>query len=668
MTFQVICPGCGRRSSLDSSLVGKKLRCKGCERIFRVSGASSGSAPDPGLTRGQGVAAGGTLPGAGRARPRPRAGASDEPDSPADASWLDDGADGEEAVGPAPTALPRTRSSAGGGPSSNLLIGLGAGVAALASLVIGLAVFGGGRGPASGVNEGRPGEERQPTPGLVESVVGAVAGFGRDPADPAADYPDPGPLLPPLLPPPPLRDLSTHERQARLSIAMIDRLGGILATVHDMPTLKSAGEQLQSLGMQLGVDLRQTRLPFQATPAEDAEVLRRVAGDQRKAIERTRDESRRISGLPGLGGAGTQLIALVEQLSVPAEQALMRAENFKESAGPAPYAEVFIQLHDAADAAVFRRKLDELLEGAGDKGIQSTSQSRGDTHRASFRVWPVDDPEAFSRKIPFGKAAVKGRRIFVKAEPIPAAELAAAKADRAQGQAARDAVIESATAGPRAETGDPEPPADADDLTRALFALRSSRPGGRNEGVAALARMTPGDDRRDEVHTQLAALLADGDGFFVNGVMHAMVRWRTDETASALIKVLDRPEFGVRWEAEELLGKLGDPRAAGPLAARLKEDGLKVEPALRALGPAAEPALIALLRDPDPQVRAKSCRLLKDVGGKDALETMTTLPSDPDFGVQVAAREAMQAIRGRVGPISVPGKAGTAKGRGGKSG
>lgn len=662
MKLHTICPGCGRRSSLDSSHVGKKLRCKGCEHIFVVSAAATESVLDPDVARGQGVATGGKTSGAGRARSRSQAEAFNEPGAPVDTSWLADGADGEGAVKPAPPVPRRTRSASNGdGPSLNLLIGLGAGGVVLVSLAIGLIVHNGGRGAAPRTRVKPSGEKRQAAPGLFDQVVGSFTGSSSDPV--AADYPNPGPLPPPLLPPPPLRDLSEHERQARSAVAAIDRMAGILATVHDESSLKSVGEQLQSHAKQMSDDSRQNPPPFRPTPAEDAEVARRIADDMRKAIDRTRQESLRISRIPGLGIAGTQLLGLINRLSTPAELALKRAENFKASNGPAPYAEVYIQLHDDADTVVFQREFEELVEGESDKGIQSTVQS----HRASFRVWPVYDLEAFSQKIPRGKATVKGRRIFVKADPIPAAELAAAKEALKQSQDARSAAFEAARTSPE-EANDPQPPPDADDLTKALFALRSSRPGKRAEGVDHLARMTPSDERRDEVHKQLVALLTADDGFFVNKVMKAMVQWRTDETVPALIKVLDRSEFGVRWEAEEILGKLGDPRAAEPLAARLKEDGIKVEPALRALGSAAEPALIALLRNPDSHVRAVSCRLLKDVGGKEALETMMTLPADSDFGVQVTARDAMQTIRNRVGPISIPKKTGVTKGKSGKPG
>jgi hypothetical protein len=262
---------------------------------------------------------------------------------------------------------------------------------------------------------------------------------------------------------------------------------------------------------------------------------------------------------------------------------------------------------------------------------------------------------------------VKGRRIFVTGGPIPADELAAAKEIQQQRQDALTAAV-AAMKTPKLEDDDPRPPPDADDVTKALFALRSSRADRRKEGVAQLARITPADDRRGEVHEQLAAILGDSDGFLVNDAAKAMVQWRTDDTVPALIKLLDHSQHDVRWKTAELLGGLGDARAAEPLAARLKKEGIAVEPALRTLGPAAESALIGLLRHPEWQIRVQVCRILEDVGGKEALEAMMSLPADPEFLVQAAARDTMRAIQNRVGPIAVPGKERAATGRAGKRG
>lgn len=109
MKIQVACPECLRSAGLDSSLVGKKVRCKGCGHVFKVYEEES------------------------------------EADAAPDSSWLDDGADGETAE-PAPT-IPRG-ASAPSGPSLGLMIGLGTGGALLLSLVVGFFVFGGRRAAA----------------------------------------------------------------------------------------------------------------------------------------------------------------------------------------------------------------------------------------------------------------------------------------------------------------------------------------------------------------------------------------------------------------------------------------------------------------------------------------------------------------------------------------
>lgn len=627
MKIQVACPECLRSAGLDSSLVGKKVRCKGCGHVFKVVEDES------------------------------------EADAAPDSSWLDDGADGEAAE-PAPT-IPRGASAAGG-PPLGLMIGLGAGGALLLSLVVGFFVFGGGRAAA-------PEPNRQPEPGLFDRAVTAVTGY--DSATDPAKYPDLGPLPPPLLAPSAPRDLSAHERQSRMIIAAIDRMTGILATAHDPASLKATGERLQDESRRFTDEMRQNPPPFPLSIAERDEVARRTAGEIRQAVARLEQETKRISKLPGLDVAGIQLTGLIHELAAPLEADLRRAESAPEpQSGPPPYAEIFVQLQSADDADFFRRWLNKTLEEDGrPMGFQGSVLTQGDSPRASYRVWPVDSPQTFARQIPFSQARVEGRQIFLKAEQVPSAELAAAQdalrqveEDRERESEARAAEFRVKMGGPRDDPNDPAAPPDADELTRALFATRSSNAGKRKRGVDEILKAEPDDARRDEVHKQLAALLADPDIFFVDDVMKAMVRWRTDETAPALAKMLNHSNFAVRGESAELLGELRDPRAAEPLAARLKEDAFQAAPALKKLGPAAEPALIPRLRDPDPEVRAQACKILEVVGGKDALEAMMSLPADSNFHVQVAARNAMRAISARVGPVAPPGKNSAKKGPLGK--
>jgi HEAT repeat protein len=105
----------------------------------------------------------------------------------------------------------------------------------------------------------------------------------------------------------------------------------------------------------------------------------------------------------------------------------------------------------------------------------------------------------------------------------------------------------------------------------------------------------------------------------------------------------------VRWEVIKILGELGDARAAGPIAERLKEDDIVADPALRRLGPAAEPALIELLKSPEAILRMKACRILRVVGGKDTLEFMKSAKADPDLGVRNEAALTMKTIFARIG-------------------
>ena len=113
-----------------------------------------------------------------------------------------------------------------------------------------------------------------------------------------------------------------------------------------------------------------------------------------------------------------------------------------------------------------------------------------------------------------------------------------------------------------------------------------------------------------------------------------MAKWATPETVPALIPKVRDSRFGVRWEVIKLLGELGDARAAGAIAERLKQDDIAAEPALRKLAAAAEPALIEVLKGPDPDLRLRACRLLRVVGGEDTLTFMKSARADPDEGVQ----------------------------------
>jgi hypothetical protein len=292
----------------------------------------------------------------------------------------------------------------------------------------------------------------------------------------------------------------------------------------------------------------------------------------------------------------------------------------------------------------------EKIRALVDQGNMATIQGQFSADQsARYELWPVRDPQALADRITFGTVTrIAGREIRVAASPVTFEEITAYKARHSRRDIAKDSEIAGAKADQPLE---PQPPADADPVTRAIIGLRSSDNGKRKQAIQQLAKLTPTDDRRDEVQVALRPLLDHEDGFLVEDVITAMAAWRTLETVPALILKTTDSRFNVRWHAIETLGRLKDPRAAEAIANRLKEDGLKSEPALREMGPAAEPVVLALLRNPDPEIRRKACNILQEIGGKETLTFMTSARPDPDFGVRVAAQAAITAIGSRVGPL-----------------
>ncbi len=172
----------------------------------------------------------------------------------------------------------------------------------------------------------------------------------------------------------------------------------------------------------------------------------------------------------------------------------------------------------------------------------------------------------------------------------------------------------------------------------------------KKDGITRLRRITP-NDHLEEVVAAILPLLDHDDGFLVNDVIQTLEIWRSPQAVPKLIERANDDRFFVRKQAIKTLGKFKDARAAEPIAAHLKEDGFEAADALKAIGPAAEPALIARLTDSDSDIRRRACEILKYVGGTETLRAMKALPADPEFSVRVAANEAMKQIIQRVGPL-----------------
>ncbi len=280
----------------------------------------------------------------------------------------------------------------------------------------------------------------------------------------------------------------------------------------------------------------------------------------------------------------------------------------------------------------------------------------GDRYEQAFG--PVNDVQALALKIDFGAVKIKGARIEVNLDPKWAA-----------GVPRDSAAARTATAGGLNKADDPEVPANADGVTRSLIELKSSDPWKRRRAMDRLQR-TNADGRVNQVVAALVPQLEGDDAGLASEAAKALGVWRSPEAMTALIGRMGENRHFVRSDSIKALGKYKDVKAAQAIASVIKQDIFATEEALKAMGPTAEPAVIPQLRNPDSQVRSRACRVLAEIGGQATLVEMQSLPSDPDFGVRVAAQDAWKQIVARVGPPprNARGKAGTASGKPGGAG
>ncbi len=268
--------------------------------------------------------------------------------------------------------------------------------------------------------------------------------------------------------------------------------------------------------------------------------------------------------------------------------------------------------------------------------------------RLSIVMAPVDDAQGLASRIDFGTVTLNGDRIEVRLDPRYVARvprLPAESTPEPRTALRRDPV----------RTPDPEVPVGADSTTRSLIELKSSEVHKKKQAIDRLQRATP-DGRVDQVVQAMIPLLDDDDQFLVNDAIKVLAVWRSPEAVPALIgRTRDNRHF-VRSEAIKALGKYQDREAAEAVVSVWKEDGFAVEDALKEMGPIAEPAVIPMLRSPDPHLRRKACDVLKIIGGQETLLVMQSLPNDPDFGVRVNAQETWKAIVARVGPPPKPAR------------
>ncbi len=186
------------------------------------------------------------------------------------------------------------------------------------------------------------------------------------------------------------------------------------------------------------------------------------------------------------------------------------------------------------------------------------------------------------------------------------------------------------------------------ELRNALIDLKSADSGRKQLATATLAGAKPAEPR-SEVVSALVSALSDSNWAVRQNAARALGVWATTEAFQPLVKVLDDTQFSVRWAAIEALGGQKDFQSADALAKHMThgEDISQVGQALRAIGTPAEEAVDGLLNEKDQQTRYEACRILKDIGTKKSIPTLTTAASDADNITAMLAKDALTAIDAR---------------------
>jgi HEAT repeats/PBS lyase HEAT-like repeat len=267
-----------------------------------------------------------------------------------------------------------------------------------------------------------------------------------------------------------------------------------------------------------------------------------------------------------------------------------------------------------------RERLQETVRPAN---IFSTASA--DT--LTIHMAPVGDIQAVADKIDFGTVhGVDG-----------AARIVRVKADATK----LPAPLPPAVTNPR----------DGRFYQRNLEDLDSWDAGRRRESATRLRDAPPATGT---VRASIAAALRrrlkeDADSHTRAAAAAALATWTEPENAQALVAALKDSDLVVRRQVLEALGKLKDPSTAPAVAAMLPESRHDAAACLKAMGPAAEDAVLPYLKHADHWVRMEAAKVLGDVGTDKSLPGLRELSESRDGLAPGAAKQAMEAIRKRHG-------------------
>jgi hypothetical protein len=208
----------------------------------------------------------------------------------------------------------------------------------------------------------------------------------------------------------------------------------------------------------------------------------------------------------------------------------------------------------------------------------------------------------------------------------------------------------------------PPPPApetkfSPEDLAKLQEQLKSDDPASRQAAARDLSGSRLGAPT-PELLVLMASLATDRDDSVRHTALTVLANHGAKEQVPLLIKALNDPDAGMRATIAKGLGRIKDPRAMEPLV-NLLATGQSDQPyyrpphesaaadALVLLGPAAEPAVLALLKEKNIETRCQACNILRQIGTRKSLSPLRDLTFNPSKELSEAAAEACRSIQSR---------------------
>jgi transcription elongation factor Elf1 len=409
------CPRCGHGFTLASGFAGKRARCKKCGEVFKVPGASGGeraqSAPIAFVADdlGAGYSLVETEPQ--ERRSLPQLPLKTHPSPPSDGEeegyWESDDSPPQPSSRP---TLPSTKKAVG---SSSLKSRLDSRVkivalAALVSLLIGVfaTLF----------------------PRAWEAGRALFLGGSESPNDPAADAARDSDLDVPDIAPDRLELVHQHEQALEEMASAFKEMAQGYASMRKNDHFADAQKEVAQASLKLDQAARKGASLAKLTPGEKLALNHMVNTQLKQVAADAARELNKLKRTPGVQGDFDKLLQAIDQ---------SRRQFDREFGSESPRPSVLLimrKIDDTTQRETISKKAWALVERGKSGGLGWGNE--GEMSR--LKVTPVLSARAYADRINFGKVRnIKGRRIEIEVELPTAEEIAQSQPKRSDPQPER---------------------------------------------------------------------------------------------------------------------------------------------------------------------------------------------------------------------------------------